>query len=287
VNLGLVLPITSADPGVALAAAARAADAGYDGVFSADHLIPPGRQSGPTLEVFSILSAVAATVPGISVGTLVARVSLRPPGLLAKQASMLDHLSGGRAILGLGTGDKLSAHEHEAFGIELQSASVRRALLEETANACRALFAGTAWAGGDLVPPMTGPLLPPGSPAIWIGGTSDAAVDIAGRAADAWNGWALDLEGFRTRAERLRAAPRAPDSTWAGIVLVGEDRADLERLLNDRRARGRTTDGVWTGTRDELRAFAGDLEGAGATWFIALVSGPPDRLDLVAEALGQ
>ncbi len=286
-NLGLVLPLTSADPGAALAAAARAADAGYDGIFSSDHLIPPGRQSGPTLEVFSILSAIAATVPGVSVGTLVARVSLRPAGLLAKQAAMLDHLSGGRAILGLGTGDKLSFHEHEAFGIALPTVAARRLLLEETANACRALFAKTPWTGGEMVPAMSGPLLPPGSPAIWVGGASESAVDIAGRVADAWNGWGLDLEGFRARAGRLRGTPRTPDPTWAGIVLVGEDRADLDRLLADRLARKRPLDEIWTGTRDELRAFAADLEGSGATWLIALVSGPADRIDLVAEALGR
>ena len=118
-------------------------------------------------------------------------------------------------------------------------------------------------------------------------GTSEAAVDIAGRAADAWNGWGLDLDGFRARADRLRRGERAPDPTWAGIVLVGEDRADLDRLLASRRERKRSLDGVWTGTRDELRAFADGLGGAGATWFIALVSGPADRVDLVAEALGR
>lgn len=288
-KLGLALPTTSADPHTPVEAAARAAAAGYDGVFSADHLFPPTGEAGPSLECFSILSAVAATVPGVVVGTLVARVTLRPVGMLAKQASMLHHLSGGRSILGLGTGDEVSRREHETFGIPLPPMSERRALLEETACACRALFDGKRWAGGRHVPELAGPLQPPGSPAIWLGGTSEAVVDMAGRSADGWNGWALDLEGFRLRTARLRetAAGRAVDPTWGGIVLVGEDRADLERLLARRAERGLSVGGVWTGTREEFAVFAADLASAGCAWLIALAAGPKDRIDLVADALGR
>jgi alkanesulfonate monooxygenase SsuD/methylene tetrahydromethanopterin reductase-like flavin-dependent oxidoreductase (luciferase family) len=289
VKLGLALPTTSADPRTPVEAAARAAAVGYDGVFSADHLFPPTGAAGPSLECFSILSAVAATVPGMAVGTLVARVTLRPVGMLAKQASMLDHLNGGRSILGLGTGDEVSRREHETFGIPLPPMHDRRVLLEETALACRALFDGTTWGGGSHVPELTGPLQPPGSPAIWLGGTSEAVVDMAARSADGWNGWALDLEGFRVRANHLReaAAGRDVDPTWGGIVLVGEDRADLDRLLARRAERGLSVGGVWTGTRDELAVFADDLAAAGCAWFVALVAGPRDRIDLVAAALGR
>jgi alkanesulfonate monooxygenase SsuD/methylene tetrahydromethanopterin reductase-like flavin-dependent oxidoreductase (luciferase family) len=289
VNLGLALPTTAADLSTPLEAAARAAAAGYDGVFSADHLFPPTGQAGPSLECFSVLSAVAATVSGLMVGTLVARVTLRPVGMLAKQASMLDHLSGGRSILGLGTGDEVSRHEHETFGIELPPMRERRELLEETAIACRALFDGKRYAGGRHVPELAGPLLPSGSPAIWLGGTSEAVVKLAARTADGWNGWALDLEGFRLRAASLTeaAAGRPVEATWGGIVLVGEDRADLGRLLARRAERGLSVGGVWTGTRDEFAGFAADLAALGCAWLIAIVAGPRDRIDLVAETLGR
>jgi alkanesulfonate monooxygenase SsuD/methylene tetrahydromethanopterin reductase-like flavin-dependent oxidoreductase (luciferase family) len=289
VKLGLALSTTATALSTPLDAAARAAAAGYDGVFSADHLFPPTGAVGPSLECFSLLSAVAATVPGVAVGTLVARVTLRPVGMLAKQASMLDHLSGSRSILGLGTGDEVSRHEHETFGIELPSMDERRALLEETALACRALFDGKEWPGGAHVPALAGPLLPPGSPAIWLGGTANAVIDMAARAADGWNGWALDLEGFQRRAARLRevAAGRAVEPTWGGIVLVGEDRADLDRLLARRAERGLSVGGVWTGVRAEFAAFADDLAASGCTWLIAIAAGPKDRVDLLAEALGR
>ena len=82
--------------------------AGYDGVFAPDHLFPPGAPGGPALEPFAVLAAVAALHPDLHVGTLVTRASLRPAGLLAKQAAALDQMSGGQAILGLGAGDRKS-----------------------------------------------------------------------------------------------------------------------------------------------------------------------------------
>ena len=110
---------------------------------------------------------------------------------------------------------------------------------------------------------------------------------VAARVADAWNGWGDDVRGFAAEAARLRelANGRAVAPTWAGIALVGETAADLERLLADRAAKGLSTDGVWTGTAAELRSFVDALEEAGATWFVVLPAGPIDRLDVIAAAL--
>jgi alkanesulfonate monooxygenase SsuD/methylene tetrahydromethanopterin reductase-like flavin-dependent oxidoreductase (luciferase family) len=137
------------------------------------------------------------------------------------------------------------------------------------------------------VPALTGPLLPPGSPAVWVGGRSDAVLGVAARVADAWNGWGDDVRGFATKAVRLRelANGRAVTPTWAGIALVGETAEDLDRLLADRTAKGLSTDGVWTGTAAELRSFVDALGEAGATWFVVLPAGPLDRLDVIAAAL--
>jgi alkanesulfonate monooxygenase SsuD/methylene tetrahydromethanopterin reductase-like flavin-dependent oxidoreductase (luciferase family) len=288
-KLGLALPVFSDDPSAPLRAAERAAAAGYDGVFSADHLIPPAGAGRPTLEAFTTLSAVAVANPGLTVGTLVARVTLRPPGILAKQAAMLDHLSGGNAIVGLGTGDAVSTIEHETFGIDLPSMADRRELLAETAEALRALFDGGVFRGGAHVPPMRGPLLPPGHPAIWVGGISEAAVRLAARVGDGWNGWALDAEGFARRAALLSEAAgeegRRVVPTWGAITLVGEDHAELERLLAARADKGLSVGDAWTGTAEELRAFAAELDRAGCAWMIVLVAGPADRADLIAETL--
>ncbi len=233
-----------------------------------------------------MLSAVAALAPGLHVGTLVTRVSLRAPGILAKQAAALDAMSHGHAILGIGTGDRASAEEHERFGFPYPPAAERLGGLEETARALRALFGGQTWPGGTFVPAMRGPLLPPGEPAIWVGGLSDAVLDVAARVADAWNGWGLDLDGFAARAARLRelAEGRHVPPTWAGIALVGDDRADLDRLLDQRAERNLPLDGVWSGTADEWSRFIEALRAEGATWCVVLPAGPPDRLDVIAAA---
>ena len=291
-NLGVSLPVFTADPSRPLSVAARAAELGFDGVFSPDHLFPPifyppSGPDRPALEPFTVLSAISALHPSLRVGTLVARVTLRAPGLLAKQAAALDAMSGGRAILALGTGDLASRREHEMYGFAYPSATERLVQLEETVRALRALFDGAAWPGGAHVPALSGPLLPPGSPELWVGGRSDAVLRVAARVADAWNGWGFDVEGFAAKVVRLRelAGDRPVAPTWSGIALVGETAGDLERLLAEREAKGLGRDGVWTGTAGELRSFVGELEETGATWFVVLPAGPIDRLDVIAEAL--
>jgi alkanesulfonate monooxygenase SsuD/methylene tetrahydromethanopterin reductase-like flavin-dependent oxidoreductase (luciferase family) len=291
VKLGVSLPVFTDDPAKPLAVAARARELGIDGVFAPDHLFPPvfyppSGPGRPALEVFSVLSAVAAREPGLHVGTLVTRVSLRAPGILAKQAAALDAMSHGRAILGIGTGDRASAEEHERFGFPYPPAAERVAALEETAEALHALFGGRSWPGGAHVPALTGPLLPPGAPAIWVGGLSEAVIAVAARVADAWNGWGLSVEDFGARAATLRKLShgRVVAPTWAGIALVGEDRADIDRLLARREERGLPLDGVWAGIASEWGRFIEKLRDEGATWCVVLPAGPPDRLDVIAAA---
>jgi alkanesulfonate monooxygenase SsuD/methylene tetrahydromethanopterin reductase-like flavin-dependent oxidoreductase (luciferase family) len=294
VKLGISLPVFTDDPAKPLEMASRARALGIDGVFAPDHLFPPvfyppSGPDRPALEVFSLLSAVAAREPALHVGTLVTRVTLRAPGILAKQAAALDAMSGARAILGVGTGDRASAEEHARFGFPFPPAADRLATLEQTVAALRALFDGRAWPGGSHVPAMDGPLLPPGRPAVWVGGLSDAVLGVAARVADAWNGWGLGAAAFAERAATVRAlaGDRPVESTWAGIALVGEDRADLERLVSERADRGLSLDGVWSGTAEAWARFVGELRDGGASWCIVLPAGPPDRLDVIAGATGR
>ena len=132
-----------------------------------------------------------------------------------------------------------------------------------------------------------GPLLPPGSPEVWVGGLSEAVIAVAARSADAWNGWGLDAADFAEKATALRRAAdgREVAATWGGIALVGEDTGDLDRLIADRRGRGMSTEGVWTGTSAQLRDFVDELADSGATWFVVLPVGPADRLELIADTL--
>jgi alkanesulfonate monooxygenase SsuD/methylene tetrahydromethanopterin reductase-like flavin-dependent oxidoreductase (luciferase family) len=289
-RVGLVLPMFVGDPDRLLRFATRAEALGYDGVFAFDHLMPLGGPAdGPAFECFSTLSAVSAATERVAVGTLVARASLRPAGLLAKLAASVHAMSGGRMILTIGTGDELSKREHEAFGLPYLGPPVRRRHLEETVAAVRALFAGEPWVGGELVPPVRGPLLPPppgGGPPVWIGGTSEAAVASAAALADGWNAWGLPLETFAARAALLRerSGRGHVEATWGGVVLVGRDAAELRALVERRTAEGRPPPpGAWVVDGDGLVERLRALRDAGAGWAILLPSGPEDRLDLIAE----
>jgi alkanesulfonate monooxygenase SsuD/methylene tetrahydromethanopterin reductase-like flavin-dependent oxidoreductase (luciferase family) len=288
VKVGLVLPLFSGDPERVLAFATRAEALGYDGVFAFDHLFPPGAPADrPSLEAFATLSAVAAATSRITVGTLVTRATLRSAGMIAKLAAAVDDVSGGRMILAIGTGDPIDEAEHRVFGLPYLEKAERREHLVETVRAVRALFEGGAWSGGEHVPAMAGPLLPapvtPGGPAIWIGGFADAVVRLAAREADAWNGWGMGHDEFARKARLLEveAAGRAVSATWAGIVVVGRDEAEVDRLIARRGDRGLEPN-VWAGTTGSLRAWLADLRGAGASWAVLVAGGPPDRVELIS-----
>jgi len=295
VKLGLVLPLYSGDAARVMDFAGRAKRFGFDGLFAFDHLFPPGTSAErASLEAFTMLSAVAVACPGMTLGTLVARVGVRAPGMLAKMAAQLDDMSGGKFVLGLGAGDERSRAEAETFGFEhVETQGERYELLADTVRGVRALLRGETWAGSDLVPPLEGPLAPPpqraGGPPIWIGGKGDAAVRLAAELADGWNGWGIDVETFTARAVELsvqtEATGRSVEPNWGGIALVGEDRPSVDALLERRRETGLTDRGVWSGTVGEFRAFLHRLEVAGASWAIFVPAGPADRIEVIAAAL--
>lgn len=289
-KVGVILPLFSGDPAKVLAAAREAEELGFDGVFAFDHFFPPGApRDRAALEAFTTLAAVAAVTERVAIGTMVTRASLRPPGLLAKQAAWLDAASGERFVLGIGTGDPIDRPEHEAYGIAELDKTARREHLEETISALKALFGGDPYPGGSRVPPLEGPLLPParlGGPPIWIGAQADAVVRMAGRIADGWNGWGLDPKRFGEKVKVLweAAGDRAVTPTWAGLVLAGSDDAESKALLDKRRASG-IDDPDWAGTTEQLFAFLLDLEKAGAAWAVMVLAGPADRRALLAEAV--
>ena len=293
-KVGLVLPLFSGDAPRVLSFAKRAEELGYDGVFAFDHFFPPGAaRDRPSLEAFATLAAVAAVTSRVAVGTLVTRAQLRPAGLLAKTAANIDLLSGGRMILGLGTGDPIDDPEHRGFGIPSMGKADRRAHLAETVQAVKGLFRGEPWAGGAHVPAMGGPMLPPpavaGGPPVWLGGQADEVVRLAGRLADGWNGWGLEPAHLARKAAILREAAAGrevePEPTWAGIALVGRDEEDAEELLHARRTRGMPDTGIFVGGAEAFADYLRRIEEAGARWAILVPAGPPDRVELIAETV--
>jgi alkanesulfonate monooxygenase SsuD/methylene tetrahydromethanopterin reductase-like flavin-dependent oxidoreductase (luciferase family) len=285
----------SGNPQRVLSFAGRAEELGYDGVFGFDHFFPPGAAPDrPSLELFTTLAAIATSSSRLSMGSLVTRAQLRSAGLLAKLAADLDRLSGGRMILGIGTGDPIDEPEHRAFGLRSLDKLERRIHLDETVRAVKALLSGSAWHGGRHVPPLAGPVAPPphrpGGPPVWVGAQADEVVRLAGRIADGWNGWGLRPDRFARKAAVLEAEAASagretpPEPTWAGIVLVGEDEDEASHLAHTRRSKGMPDDGLWVGGAERFSAFLGDLARAGATWAVMVPAGPPDRVELIARA---
>jgi alkanesulfonate monooxygenase SsuD/methylene tetrahydromethanopterin reductase-like flavin-dependent oxidoreductase (luciferase family) len=291
-RIGVILPMFSGDP-AKVVDAARSSDAlGFDGAFVFDHFFPPGGSPDrPALEAFTTLAAVAAATERVRLGTLVTRAVLRPPALVAKMMATIDQISGGRTILGIGTGDPIDRPEHDAFGFPDLGVRERRAHLAETVGAIKALFDGRPFDGGDFIPAMTGPLVPPavqaGGPPVWLGAMSDEVVRIAGSIADGWNGWGLAPDAFRHKAKLLAEeadrAGRHAEATWAGIVLVGEDDQDVQRLVEARHRRGMNDGLAWSGPVDRFAQYLRDLAEAGATWAIVVLAGPADRRALLAD----
>ena len=100
---------------VYLATMQRAEQLGYDSLWTPDHMYPSmGDPEGPMLEAYTALAAVASSTERASVGLLVGANTFRNPALVAKMITTIDHISDGRAVLGVGAG--WHVQEHQQFG---------------------------------------------------------------------------------------------------------------------------------------------------------------------------
>jgi F420-dependent oxidoreductase-like protein len=122
---------------------------GWYGVWLADHFMPSTYSSptvtsnteatsGPVIECLSVLAGLAAVTSRVRLGSLVLGNTYRHPAVVAKQASAIDRISGGRFVLGLGAG--WQENEHLAYGIELPSVKDRLARFEEACTIVRSLL---------------------------------------------------------------------------------------------------------------------------------------------------
>ncbi len=209
------------------------AEAGRHDVFDSgwlnDHLSDPGRErGGPAFEALTTLAALAHLVPGKSVGHTVLAATFREPGLLAKAAVTLDHVTGGRFILGFGAGWHVG--EHEAFGFDLPAPPERFDRFEAQLRVLRALFSDAALAAPGVTlsaPPYElqgavmepGPVRP-GRPPIWLGGQGPRGLRLAARYADGWN-FASNLDDSPTGFVERRAA------LFRACEAIGRDPAEL------------------------------------------------------------
>ncbi len=149
VRIGLQIPRFTwpdapASIGPSLARVVRQAeDAGYDSIWVMDHLFQIrsiGRYTEPMLEAYTTLGFLAGVTSRIQLGAMVSAVTLRHPGMLVKQVSALDVLSGGRAILGIGAA--WNAQEHIGLGIPFPPVAERFERLEETLQIAHQMWRG-------------------------------------------------------------------------------------------------------------------------------------------------
>jgi len=229
-KFGCQLPLDVADPEHLIEVARECEDLGYDSIWAYDHLSPYWLRSGIALECWTLLSAVAARTSKIRLGSLVTNVNLRNPALLAKMTSTVDCISGGRLIVGLGTGDRMSAHEMQTHGYHFPSLDDRVNRLRDTILVLRALWTGerVSVTGKSFeisnALSLPKPIQKPGPP-IWIGGRHKLILDIVAELGDGWNYWGLDKKELGDREKYLFAKcaevgrlPIDMIKSWAGKV---------------------------------------------------------------------
>ncbi len=162
-------------------AAARAIEeAGFDGLWTWDHLRDPDGNGGPGVpEAWTVLSALAEVTQRIALGPLVLNVANRSPGVLANMAATLQAVSHGRLLLGLGAGGSRRtpyAVEQEAMGATVERDEVRARRVVEAITLMRRLWSGEH-----------GFLRPDPPPPIIVGGFGPRMATIAGAHADGFN----------------------------------------------------------------------------------------------------
>ena len=119
---------------------ARHAEAtGWDGLWYSDHFMPNDPDTSTSRpEAWTTLAGVGALVPRLRLGTLVSGNTYRHPAVLAKMAATLDHITGGRFTLGLGSGWR--ENEHRQYGIPFHTVRGRLERLDEACAVIKALF---------------------------------------------------------------------------------------------------------------------------------------------------
>lgn len=232
------------------------ARAGEESAFSAlwmsDHLSDVTvERGGPALEALTTAAALAHHARGRWVGIAVVSATFRHPAIVAKAATLLDHVTAGRFILGMGAG--WHEGEHDAFGIPLPALPERFDRFESVVATVAALLSAEAAAApgvtrDDPLFPLRGatnepPPLRPGGPPIWLGGQKRRGIELAVRHA---SGWPMpgnrpgDVAYFAERRDVIRraleSAGRDPDDfDFAGQLSCGTTARDRTAALDTAR----------------------------------------------------
>jgi alkanesulfonate monooxygenase SsuD/methylene tetrahydromethanopterin reductase-like flavin-dependent oxidoreductase (luciferase family) len=176
---------------------------------------------GASLESLTAMAALVHRVPGKWVGHAVLSATFRHPAVLAKAATVMDHATGGRFIVGLGAG--WHEGEHRPFGIPMVPMPERFDRFESAVHVLRALWSEAATAPPgvtrpDRFYPLTEatnepPPLTRGGPPLWLGGQNRRGIALAAAVADGWAlptvvglGSPTDLGYFSEKRDAILAA---------------------------------------------------------------------------------
>jgi probable F420-dependent oxidoreductase len=235
-------------------AVVRAEEMGYDIAYTWDHFFPLyGRSDERHLECWTLLAAWADATSRIELGPLVACNSYRNPNLVADMARTIDRISGGRFILGLGSGWK--KRDYDEYGYEFGTAGSRLAALGDALPVMRHRLA-------VLDPPPVRPM-----PILIAGSGTRRTTRLVAHFADSWHA------GFPDRPDELEPAVAALRG-WCAEV--GRDPADIEW-------------GVGVEPEDLDRFLARDAETylqMGFTQFTLGFNGPDWHVEMGAPWLG-
>ena len=200
---GISLNMATGDARQIVEAARLAEQVGFESVWCYDHLSGSVFDGDGSLDVWSILAAIAMATEDVAIGPLVVNVTTRHPAHIALAAATLQSLSGGRLQLGLGAGSSRPspfAAEMDMFGFVQDGAERRRARVIEAIGFLRALWRGSSsfegeWASFQAVSGMSVPR--PQCP-IHVGANGPKMAALAGSHADGVNfhSWEPDLAGL-------------------------------------------------------------------------------------------
>jgi F420-dependent oxidoreductase-like protein len=213
---------------------------GWDGMWLADHFMPNAEDtSTPWPEAWTTLAALAATVERIRLGTLVSGNTYRHPAVLAKMAATIDHISGGRLVLGLGSG--WQENEHAQYGITFDTVAGRLRRLDEACQVIKKLFSEqSANFNGEFYQLDNATLEPKPVnerlPLLIGGGGEKVTLRITAQYADEWNVWG-DVETLTNKMQILDqhclAIDRDPaeiSRSAVALLFLSDDAAFVERM---------------------------------------------------------
>jgi alkanesulfonate monooxygenase SsuD/methylene tetrahydromethanopterin reductase-like flavin-dependent oxidoreductase (luciferase family) len=279
-----------------LRAGVRADQLGYDSLWTWDHLYPiVGSSDGPMFEGWLTITAWAGSTERIRIGLMVGANPFREPTLVAKMATTLDHISDGRAILGIGAA--WFEEEHQAFGIPFGSGAPERLRwLGEALPLIRGMLRGER-------PSSTGPRyaahevrnlpapIQPRLPLLVGGGGERVTLKLVARYADA-NNVGGTLENVRHKEaillEHCASVGRDPAeierTTGRGVVVIRDSREEARRVFDsmfERNGRARAWTDQPVGTPEDVYEMLAPFPAMGYRHLVAGFPAPYDEESMV------